>query len=57
MSINNFKQLDYLEKVASNICRFISSKTIEKYRYFITFLDKKLRFLNITLLRIKNKAL
>ncbi len=55
--LNNDINLDYLEKVASDICRPISPKTYNNYRYFITFIDKKTRFLSIKLLKHKNDAL
>ena len=58
ISLNaNNKSLVYLEEVYSDICGPISPKTSEGMRYFITFLDKKTRFLCVTLLRHKNEAL
>src|SRR5208337_1552655 len=57
VSLSNLKTLDYLEKVLSNICRPISPKTYQGYKYFITFLEKKTRFLKITLLKRKSEAL
>jgi transposase InsO family protein len=57
ISINTEKNLDYLEKVASDICGPIKPKTTEGYRYFITFLDKSTRFLEIALLKAKDEAL
>ena len=41
VSLNNLKQLNYLEKVTSNIYSSINPKTYNSYKYFITFLDKK----------------
>ena len=37
--------------------RPISPNTYDNYKYFITFLDKKSRYLDIKLLRSKNEAL
>src|SRR5208337_4867757 len=55
--LSNFKTLDYLEKVSSDICGLISLSTYQGYKYFITFLKKKTRFLKITLLKRKSEAL
>src|SRR5208337_4266142 len=57
VSLSNFKTLDYLEKVSSDICGPISPSTYQGYKYFITFLEKKTRFLKITLLKRKSEAL
>jgi hypothetical protein len=37
--------INYLEKVSSDICGSITPKTYSLEKYFITFLDKKTRFL------------
>ena len=39
------------------MCRPISPNTYDNYKYFITFLDKKSRYLDIKLLRSKNEVL
>ena len=57
VSLNNLKSLDYLEKVTSDICGPIKPLTYNKYKYFITFLDKKSRYLKVSLLRYKSKVL
>ena len=57
VSLSNLKTLDYLKKVSSDICGPISLKTYQGYKYFITFLKKKTRFLKITLLKRKSEAL
>ena len=55
--LSNAKQLDYLEKVASDICGPISPHTYDGYKYFITFLDKKTRYLVVKLLKHKSDAI
>jgi hypothetical protein len=45
-----------LEKITSDLCGPINLNTYNKYKYFITFLDKKTKFLEIKLLRTKDKA-
>ena len=45
-----------LEKITSDLCGPINPNTYDKYKYFITFLDKKTRFLEIKLLRTKDEA-
>ena len=52
----NQHDFDDLEKVSSDICGPISPSTYDNYRYFITFLDIKTRFLDIKLLRTKDEA-
>ena len=49
--------IKYLEKVSSNIYRLISPITWNKKRYFITFLDKKTRYLKVKLLSIKDQVI
>ena len=44
-----------LEKVHSNICGPISPKTFSKNRYFISFINDKIRYASIRLLRTKNQ--
>jgi hypothetical protein len=53
ISLSNYKELDYLEKVASDICGPIKPRTFDGYKYFITFLDKKTRYLEVRLLKSK----
>ena len=38
------------------MCRAIKPKTYNRYRYFIMFLDRALRYLEVKLLRRKNKV-
>ena len=38
------------------MCSLISSKTYSRHHYFVTFLDKATRFLEVKLLRTKDKA-
>ena len=53
---NSTKPTRYLQKVASDICGPIIPATYNKKRYFITFLDKYTRYLEIALLTTKNEA-
>src|SRR2546430_3817898 len=55
-SRNSFKEYKYLEKVSSDICGHIRPRTYDRYRYFITFLDKATRYLEVKLLRKKSDA-
>ena len=55
--LSSNKDFDLLEKVTSDLCGPISPNTYDNYKYFITFLDKKSRYLDIKLLRTKNEAL
>lgn len=54
---SNSQHIEYLEKVSSDICGPISPLTWDKKKYFITFLDKKTRWLVVTLLSHKSEAL
>ena len=54
--LNNIKYLEYLEKVTSDIGSPIKLYTYNSYKYYITFLDKKTRYLNTLLLRKKKDA-
>ena len=54
--VSNNKEFDILEKITSDLCGPINPLTYNKYKYFITFLDKKTRFLEIKLLKTKNEA-
>jgi hypothetical protein len=54
--LSSNKEFDMLEKITSDLCRLINPNTYNKYKYFITFLDKKTRFLEIKLLRTKDEA-
>ena len=52
----NKTNYDYLEKIASDICGPFKDKTYNKYQYFLTFLDKKTRYLEVKLLRNKDET-
>jgi Reverse transcriptase (RNA-dependent DNA polymerase)/gag-polypeptide of LTR copia-type/Integrase core domain/GAG-pre-integrase domain len=54
--LSNNKEFDILEKISSDLCGPITPFTYNKYKYFITFLDKKTRFLETKLLRTKDEA-
>jgi len=54
--LSSNKEFDMLEKITSDLCGLINLNTYNKYKYFITFLDKKTRFLEIKLLRTKDEA-
>jgi hypothetical protein len=47
---------NYLDKISSDVCGPFSKKTYNNYKYFITFLDKKTRFLEVALLKTKDKV-
>ena len=49
-------KLEYLDKIASDLCGPISPLTYNNYKYFITFLDKATRYLEVQLLRTKDEA-
>ena len=51
----NKKEYNVLERIHNNIRGPLLS-TYNNYRYYITFLDKKSRYLWLFLLRHKNKA-
>jgi hypothetical protein len=53
---NNSIHFQYLSKVASDLCGPITPLTYNNYRYFITFLDKATRYLEVQLLRTKDEA-
>ena len=55
-SRNSNKEYHYLKKVTSDVCGPISPKTYSRHYYFMTFLDKATRFLEIKLLYTKDKA-
>ncbi len=55
-SLNNYKY-KILERIHSDIGGPIAPITYNKYRYYITFLDKKSRYLKVKLLRTKDEAL
>ena len=46
---------NYLKKIINNIYRLFKDKIYNKYQYFLTFLDKKTRYLKVKLLRNKDK--
>src|SRR5437667_6379076 len=52
---NYTREYDHLKKVTSDMCRPISPLTYDRYRYFITFLDKATRDLEVKLLRTKDE--
>jgi len=47
---------NYLDKISSDLCSPIKEATYDKYRYFITFLDKGTRYLEVQLLRNKKEV-
>jgi transposase InsO family protein len=47
---------NYLDKISSDIYSPFSKKTYNNYKYFITFLDKKTRFLEVALLKTKDEV-
>jgi hypothetical protein len=47
---------NYLDKISSDVCGPFSKKTYNNYKYFITFLDKKTRFLEVALLKTKDEV-
>jgi hypothetical protein len=53
---NNIQELQYLDKIASDLCGQITPSTYDRYKYFITFLDKATKFLEVKLLRTKDEA-
>ena len=53
---NNSNNFQYLSKVTSDLCGPITPLTYNNYRYFITFLDKATRYLEVELLRTKDEA-
>ena len=57
ISLSNIKTIEYLDLVSSDICGPINPKTWDNYKYFITFLDKSTRFLEVILLKKKSEAL
>src|SRR5690606_5340678 len=50
------KKWEILEKISSDICGPLSQLTYDKYRYFITFLDINIRFLELELIKTKTEA-
>ena len=54
-SLNKTKY-KYLEKIYSDLCGPLRDKTFDNYKYFITFLDKKTKYLEVKLLRTKDEA-
>ena len=55
-SRNSTKEYSYLEKVTSDVCGPIKPRTYNRFRYFVTFLDTATRYLEIALLRTKDKV-
>ena len=56
VSRNSLKEYQYLKKVASDVYGAIKPKTYNRYRYFVMFLDRALRYLKVKLLCRKNKV-
>jgi len=54
---NNKIQYNYMEKISSDLYGPFRIKTYDKKSYFITFLDKKSRYLEIQLLANKIEVL
>jgi hypothetical protein len=54
-NINNIP-LEYLSKIASDLCGPIRPYTYEGYKYIITYLDKGTRYLEIDLLKTKDEV-
>ena len=50
-------KLEYLDKISSDLCGPISPVTYDNKRYIVTFLDRKTRFLEIKLLKIKEETI
>ena len=55
-SRNHTREYDHLKKVTSDIYRPISPLTYDRYRYFVTFLDKATRDLEVKLFRTKDEV-
>ena len=55
-SRNLSKVYHYLKKVTSDVCGAIRPKTYDRYRYFVTFLDKAIRYPKVKLFRKKNEV-
>ena len=53
---NHIREYDHLKKVTSDMCGPISPLTYDRYRYFVTFLDKATRDLEVKLLRTKDEV-
>ena len=53
---NHTREYDHLKKVTSDMYRPISPPTYDRYRYFVTFLDKATWDLEVKLLRTKDKV-
>ncbi len=53
---SNTTSYQYLDKISSDLCGPITPYTYDKYRYFITFLDKVTKYLEIALLKSKDEA-
>jgi hypothetical protein len=47
---------EYLDKISSDLCGPINPPTYNNYKYFITFLDRKTRYLEVELLKTKDEA-
>ena len=56
VSRNSSKEYQYLKKIASDVCRAIKPKIYNRYRYFVTFLDRASRYLEVKLLRRKKEV-
>ena len=56
VSRNSLKEYQYLKKIVSDVCRAIKPKTYDRYRYFVMFLDRAIRYLEVKLLRRKKEV-
>ncbi|RKF64016.1 Retrovirus-related Pol polyprotein from transposon TNT 1-94 [Erysiphe neolycopersici] len=54
-NLSNEKRITYPENLTSNICGPISPVTYDNYRFFITFLDTKTKYLRVKLLRSRDE--
>jgi len=54
---NNKIQYNYIEKISGDLYKLFKIKTYNKKLYFITFLNKKSRYLKIQLLTNKTEVL
>ena len=53
---SNTTKYEYLDKISSDLCGPINPPTYNNYKYFITFLDKRSRYLEVKLLKTKDEA-
>jgi len=50
------RALNYLDKVYTDICGLITPEIYDKKRYFISFIDDKIRYATIYLIRIREET-